>query len=250
MVSLRLWNLKNTFSATYLLLITSALNPVWSNDWDSKRQVLINEINEDVRLTARYIDKRDLNPQVMKSISITPRHEFVPKHLRRYAYDNRPLPIGFGQTISQPYIVALMTDLLNTDPSHIVLEVGTGSGYQAAILAPLVTQVYSIEIVEPLEKSAKERLGRLGYENITVKRGDGFYGWPEHGPFDSIIVTAASGQIPPPLIKQLKNGGRMVIPVGGPFSVQYLMLVEKDDDGKVFTRHVLPVRFVPLTGGH
>ncbi len=250
MASLTSWNRRVLCWSIGWALMTAPPLSAWSNDRSDERQVLIDEIIDEVRLTAHYIGKRDLNPRVMNAISTTPRHEFVPLHLRRYAYENRPLPIGYGQTISQPYIVALMTDLLDTEPSHAVLEVGTGSGYQAAVLAPLVAQVYTIEIIEPLEKSAKKRLRELKYHNITVKQGDGFYGWPEHAPFDSIIVTAASGQIPPPLIKQLKNGGRMVIPVGSPFSIQYLMLVEKDDEGNVSTRHVLPVRFVPLTGEH
>jgi protein-L-isoaspartate(D-aspartate) O-methyltransferase len=186
----------------------------------------------------------------MKAMSSVPRHEFVPKSIRHAAYINRPLPIGYGQTISQPYIVALMTDLLDIDSDAIVLEVGTGSGYQAAILAELVKKVYTIEIIKELGQQAKVRLKVLGYENITVRIGDGYYGLEEHAPFDGIIVTAAANQIPPPLIKQLRPGAKMVIPVGGPFMTQQLMLVEKRKDGEITTKQVLPVLFVPLTGGH
>jgi len=160
------------------------------------------------------------------------------------------LPIGHGQTISQPYIVALMTDLVDLDEEDIVLEIGTGSGYQAAILSELVNKVYTIEIVEPLGLSAGMRLARLGYKNIETRIGDGYYGWPEQGPFDAIIVTAASSHIPPPLVQQIKPGGIMMIPVGNQFQVQQLTLVTKDEAGVVITRQVLPVRFVPLTGRH
>jgi len=179
-----------------------------------------------------------------------PRHEFVPADQLDYAYENRPLPIGHGQTISQPYIVALMTDLIETRSDYSVLEVGTGSAYQAAVLAELVDKVYSIEIIEPLGEAASKRLARLGYENVRTRIGDGYYGWPEAAPFDAIVVTAASSHVPPPLIKQLKKGGRMVIPVGSRFMTQQLLFVEKDSQGEVFTRQVMPVRFVPLTGQH
>ena len=162
------------------------------------------------------------------------------------AYADRPVPIGYGQTMSQPFIVALMTDLLATEPGHVVLEVGTGSGYQAAILAPLVTRVCTIEIIPELGRSADAALKRLGYDNVRTRIGDGYYGWEDCGPFDGIVVTAATGQVPPPLIRQLKPGGRIVIPVGGPFLAQQLTLVEKEADGRVFTRQLLPVAFVPL----
>jgi protein-L-isoaspartate(D-aspartate) O-methyltransferase len=179
-----------------------------------------------------------------------PRHEFVPADQKPHAYDNRPLPIGHGQTISQPYIVAVMTALLNVQPDHAVLEIGTGSGYQAAVLAELAHAVYTIEIIEPLAKQAAQRLQRLGYANVTTRIGDGYYGWPKGGLFDSIIVTAAASHIPPPLLRQLKPGGRMVIPIGAPFMTQQLMLVEKLGDGAVKTRQLMPVRFVSFTGGH
>ncbi|HHJ39643.1 MAG: protein-L-isoaspartate O-methyltransferase [Methylothermaceae bacteria B42] len=213
------------------------------------RRQLLETIRQDFKETGGFTGKSELSPQVLKVIAAVPRHEFVPKEYRASAYENRPLPIGYGQTISQPYIVALMTELLEPKPDHIVLEVGTGSGYQAAVLARLVKHVYTIEIIEPLAKQAKERLKRLGYDNVTAKVGDGYYGWKAHAPFDGIIVTAAASHIPPPLVKQLKPGGRMVIPVGGRFLTQYLMLVEKDANGKVHTRQLLPVSFVPLTGG-
>ncbi|MBI2310916.1 MAG: protein-L-isoaspartate(D-aspartate) O-methyltransferase [Betaproteobacteria bacterium] len=188
--------------------------------------------------------------RVMDALAKVPRHRFVPANQMSHAYENRPLPIGYGQTISQPYIVALMTDLANPQPGQKVLEIGTGSGYQAAILAELAGWVYTIEIVEPLAKQAEERLKALDYRNVEVQAGDGYYGWAAHAPFDAIIVTAAASHVPPPLVKQLKPGGRMVIPVGTPFLTQNLMLVEKAADGSVSSRQILPVRFVPLTGGH
>ena len=197
-----------------------------------------------------YLDKTALDERVMIAMSSVPRHSFVPKSYVQLAYENRPLPIGEGQTISQPYIVAIMTDLLHIKPSDRVLEVGTGSGYQAAVLAELASKVYTIEIIQTLQKSAEKRIKNLGYNNIETKLGDGYYGWEKHAPFDAIMVTAAAGQIPPPLIKQLKPGGRMIIPVGGAFMTQYLILVEKRVNGTISTRQILPVRFVPLTGKH
>jgi protein-L-isoaspartate(D-aspartate) O-methyltransferase len=186
----------------------------------------------------------------MTSMSTVKRHELVPQQERRFAYENRPLPIGYGQTISQPYIVALMTELVEPNADDVVLEVGTGSGYQAAILAELVDHVYSIEIIEALATRAKSDLARLGYKNITTRLGDGYYGWEEHGPFDAIVVTAAASHVPPPLVEQLKPGGRMVIPVGGRFMTQTLLLLEKTEKGEVITRQFGAVRFVPLTGKH
>ena len=188
--------------------------------------------------------------RVLDVLAKVPRHGFVPAAQLRHAYDNRPLPIGYGQTISQPYIVALMTGLARPERGHKVLEIGTGSGYQAAVLAELVDRVYSIEIVEPLGRQAAKRLRVLGYDNIETRIGDGYYGWKEHAPFDSIVVTAAANSVPPPLIAQLKPGGRMVIPVGTGFFTQTLMLVQKDAAGRVRSTQVLPVRFVPLTGDH
>jgi protein-L-isoaspartate(D-aspartate) O-methyltransferase len=191
-----------------------------------------------------------IDPSILAVMREVPRHELVPEQVRNSAYEDTPLSIGQGQTISQPYIVALMSSLAKPAKHHVVLEVGTGSGYQAAVLARLVAHVYSVEIVEPLARRAAERLNELGYQNVTVRQGDGHQGWAEHAPFDAIVVTAAAREIPPALIDQLKPGGRMVIPVGERFSTQNLMLVEKDKDGKAHTRRaLLPVRFVPLTGG-
>ena len=184
--------------------------------------------------------------RVIQAMLTVPRHEFVPEHNRRFAYSDMPLPIGHGQTISQPYVVALMTDLLDVDADDVVLEIGTGSGYQAAVLAELVQRVYTIEIIDELARGAEALLLRLGYENVFVKSGDGYFGWPENGPFDAIIVTAAPSHVPPPLIEQLKPGGKMVIPVGPVFTVQNLLLIEKQEDGSVQQRSILPVRFVPL----
>ena len=183
---------------------------------------------------------------VLKAMAAVPRHEFVPEDLTARAYGDHPLPIGYGQTISQPYIVAEMTRQLNLKPDSRVLEIGTGSGYQAAVLTHFTPYVYSMEIVGPLAGPAARRLKRLGYDPVEVRHGDGFEGWPEKGPFDAIIVTCAAGQIPPPLVKQLKPGGRMVIPVGGVFATQWLMLVEKDPEGKVRSRSLMAVQFVPL----
>jgi protein-L-isoaspartate(D-aspartate) O-methyltransferase len=214
------------------------------------RNALLREIAGDARITSDYTGRAAFDPRVMDALASVPRHEFVPPDLQPAAYENRPLPIGYGQTISQPYIVALMTDMLNPKSDDVMLEVGTGSGYQAAVLAKLIKQVYTIEIIPPLAKRATERLKRLRYDNVTTRVGDGYYGWEAHAPFDGIIVTAAATQVPPPLIKQLKPGGRMLIPVGSRFLTQELLLVEKTPTGDIKTRQILPVRFVPLTGGH
>lgn len=232
------------------LLVFAGPGLAGADDFARAHETLMQEIASEVRATGGYLGKNELDARVFEALRRVPRHEFVPEELRGAAYENRPLPIGHGQTISQPYIVAVMTDLLKPARGQRVLEVGTGSGYQAAVLAELVDRVYTIEIVEPLARSARERLARLGYDNITVRTGDGYYGWEEHALFDAIVVTAAAGQIPPPLIRQLKPGGRMVIPVGSRFMVQHLVLVEKGPDGSVTTRQLLPVAFVPLTGGH
>ncbi len=190
---------------------------------------------------------RDItNPRVLAAMGKVPRHELVPPALRQEAYEDRPLPIGHGQTISQPYIVAFMTEKLDPKPTDRVLEIGTGSGYQAGILAELVAEVYTIEIVEPLAQRAMADLARLGYTNIWVKAGDGYQGWPEKAPFDAIIVTCAPDHVPQPLVDQLKEGGRMIIPVG-PLGDQQLYLLEKHD-GMIRRQAVLPVRFVPMTG--
>ena len=236
------------YLAVFLAISTGAESA--DDAYQIQRRAMVQEIEADVRATSLYIDTDALDPQVMKVMGKVRRHEFVPTEQRSRAYQNRPLPIGHGQTISQPYIVALMTDLLRLRPGARVLEVGTGSGYQAAVLGELVREVYTIEIIEALGEQARERLQRLGYGGVRVQLGDGYYGWREYAPFDAIVVTAAASHIPPPLVEQLKPGGRMVIPVGGRFQVQQLTLIEKDPDGKTRTRQILPVRFVPLTGKH
>lgn len=220
-----------------------------ADDFDRQRQRLTAEIAALAQETAAETGRREFAAPVMAAMDRVPRHRFVPEKQVPHAYENRPLPIGHGQTISQPYIVALMTDLIDPQPGQIVLEIGTGSGYQAAVLAELVGRVYSIEIIEPLARQATERLKALDYANIETRAGDGYPGWEEAAPFDAIVVTAAASHVPPPLIRQLKPGGRMVIPVGAHFMAQYLLLVEKKADGAITTRQILPVRFVPLTGG-
>lgn len=187
---------------------------------------------------------------VLAAMEAVERHKFVPSNMQEYAYQDRALPIGHGQTISQPYMVAIMTELARPRPDHVVLEVGTGSGYQAAVLAHIVAQVYTIEIVEPLGEQARDRLHHLGYDKVKVRIGDGYQGWAENGPFDSIIVTAAPDHIPAPLVEQLETGGRMVIPVGPEGRVQVLRVLEKQNDGSIRETEVMPVRFVPLVGDH
>lgn len=209
---------------------------------------MLKEIEMEVELTHHLIGKNALNKRVMKAMGKVPRHRFIPKELRSCAYDNGPVPIGSDQTISQPYIVALMTDLLDPKPDDSILEIGTGSGYQAAILSRLVRHVYSVEIIEELATTARARLKELNYHNIEVRAGDGYLGWPEHAPFDGIIVTAAAPHIPPPLVEQLRAGGRLVLPIGQPFRYQELIVIEKSQDGTLKTREVLGVSFVPLTG--
>ncbi len=185
---------------------------------------------------------------VLEAMRQVPRHLFVPPEHSRAAYADRPLRIGHGQTISQPYIVAYMTELLQVEPGERVLEIGTGSGYQAAVLTELTPHVYSIEIIKELAEQAAERLKKLGYDTVRVKAADGYFGWVEHAPFDGIIVTCVAGHIPPPLLEQLKPGGRMVIPVGGVYETQFLVVVSKDEEGNTRSEQVLPVQFVPMTG--
>jgi len=211
------------------------------------QRAMLQDIEEEVALTRRDIGKNTLDKRVMTAMARVPRECFVPDTARFLAFSNGPVHIGHGQTISQPYIVALMSDLIAPESDSVVLEIGTGSGYQAAVLSQLVRHVYSIEIVAPLAQEAGERLQRLGYSNVTVRHGDGYQGWPEHAPFDAIVVTAAAPYIPPPLIEQLKPGGRLVIPVGLPGYIQELKLVEKQADGSISSRDILTVAFVPLT---
>jgi len=233
------------FGLTFL----TSFNVPASENFEKQRSEMVSEIEQEVFVTASFLQKAALDKRVVDALLKVPRHEFVPTDQRPHAYENRPLPIGYGQTISQPYIVAIMTDLLKLEPAHRVLEIGTGSGYQGAILAELVSEVYTIEIIGALAEQAKERFKRLGYEKIKTHFGDGYYGWGSFAPFDAIVVTAAADHVPPPLIQQLKPGGRMIIPVGGKFTVQQLVLIEKDQKNKVTLRQILPVQFVPLTRG-
>lgn len=211
---------------------------------------LMAEIANDLRSTRGYTGRAELHPRVSEAMATVNRHDFVPSYGPEAAYANRPLPIGHGQTISQPFIVALMTDLLDPQEDHVVLEIGTGSGYQAAVLSTIVKHVYSIEIIPELAASATELLNELGYHNVSVRTGDGYFGWPEAGPYDGIVVTAVGPDIPPKLVEQLKIGGRMVLPVGTQYSAQDLTVVTKQADGSITTEEVLPVAFVPLTGDH
>jgi len=203
-----------------------------------------------LRQIARPADGRTrvTDEKVLGAIRAVPRHVFVPETNRQYAYRDRPLSIGHGQTISQPYMVAFMTELLEIDPRSKVLEIGTGSGYQVAVLAHLTPHVYSIEIVEPLHAVTSRVLREQGYDQVTLRAGDGYYGWAEHAPFDAIIVTCAAGHLPPPLWEQLKPGGRIVIPIGGPFEVQRLVVLTKRADGTRRSKTIMAVRFVPMTG--
>jgi protein-L-isoaspartate(D-aspartate) O-methyltransferase len=209
---------------------------------------MLDAVRASVSDSSDYTGISQLSARVITALASVPREEFVPTAYRHLAYDNTPLPIAAGQTISQPLIVALMTELLDPQPDDIVLEVGTGSGYQAAVLSSLVAQVYSIEIVEELARGAEAVLDELGYTNVVVRAGDGYAGWPEHAPFDAIIVTAAAEELPPPLLQQLKPGGKLVIPVGERHGYQELLLIEVDNNGEINKQSVLPVRFVPLTG--
>lgn len=203
----------------------------------------------DEMVTEQIEDRGITNQPTIDALRKVPRHKFVPPNSIERAYRDSPLPIGYGQTISQPYIVAFMTAAINPKPSQKVLEIGTGSGYQAAVLAKIVDEVYTIEIITELYNSSNKRLNELGYKNVYCRNSDGYYGWKEFAPFDAIVVTAAAEYIPPPLIEQLKDGGKMIIPVGSPYLTQMLILVEKKGE-EVFTTSLLPVRFVPFTRGN
>lgn len=216
--------------------------------WERERATLLERIDAEFEATKDHTGRTELDARVRQSISDVSRHLFVPPAEKPLAYINHALPIGFHQTISQPFIVALMTDVLETRPHHVVLEIGTGSGYQAAVLSSLVRKLYSIEVIEKLARSAADRLRRLGYSNVDVRSGNGALGWPEHAPYDGIIVTAAAPAVPPKLIEQLKPNGRLVMPIGDPFG-QSLTLIKKRPDGTLDTRPILPVAFVPLVGG-
>jgi protein-L-isoaspartate(D-aspartate) O-methyltransferase len=241
----RIFKIPFLFLAVFCLFTSIKLPLAISADYDdsfflNKRKDMVNE-----QIAGRGVRDK----MVLQAMISVPRHLFVPESNILSSYDDTPLPIGYGQTISQPYIVAYMTEILSLNKNDCVLEVGTGSGYQAAVLSPIVKKVYSMEIIPELARLAALRLKKSGYGNVEVTQGDGYYGWEKHAPFDAIIVTAAAGHIPTSLLKQLKNGGRMVIPIGGPFMVQNLILVNKDKEGKITTRNLMMVRFVPLTGG-
>ena len=215
--------------------------------WEPQRRRMVEEIVALAREARAATGRAALSERVLAAMAKVPRHELVPAEQKAVAYANRPLPIGLGQTISQPFIVALMTDLMEVKPGDRVLEIGTGSGYQAAVLAELAATVYTVEIVEPLAREAAGRLHQLGYRNVVARVGDGYQGWPEHAPFDAIMVTAAPREVPQPLIEQLKPGGRLVAPIGGQAAGQALLLIEKKTDGTVMRRYILAVSFVPLT---
>jgi len=232
----------------YLLMGLFSYTVHAADDYARQRQQMVADIKDMAAYTAGHTGREAFADQVMQAMMKVPRHEFVPNEVKSHAYVNSAMPIGMDQTISQPYIVALMTDLAGVDQNSNVLEVGTGSGYQAAVLAELVNHVYTIEIIEALGLRAEQDLQRLDYQNVTVRIGDGYAGWPEQAPFDAILVTAAIEKVPQPLLDQLKPGGRLVIPLGKPRSAQSLTLVEKTADDKIVYHEILPVAFVPLTG--
>jgi len=236
------------FSRTSLLIAAGlALSGACGQtSYDSQRQMLIEQLRDESRLSEDY-GAPPISERTLAVLGQVPRHEFVPDEQKRYAYENRPLSIGARQTISQPYIVALMTDLADVTKTDVVLEIGTGSGYQAAVLSELAGRVYTIEIVEELGRRAANTLERLEYDNVTARVGDGYAGWPDRAPFDAILVTAAPEEIPKPLIEQLAVGGRMVVPVGAENEVQILQVLTKGDNGQVSISNVIAVRFVPLT---
>ena len=227
-------------------LVPACAQPDLGSDYEAERRALVAEIERTVARTRAQTGLAALDARVLDAIGRVPRHELVPAALRARAYENRALPIGEGQTISQPYVVALMTHLAALGEEAIVLEIGTGSGYQAAVLAEIAREVYTIEIIEPLGRRAEAALARLGYRNVTVRVGDGYAGWPEHAPFDAILVTAAPEEVPAPLVEQLAPGGRLVVPVGAQGSAQSLRVIEKDAAGEVTETDILPVLFVPF----
>lgn len=232
------------------LLLAALTVPVAAQPLPEERARMLHDIEAMASDAASWTGSAELSAPVLRAMGRVPRHEFVPPALRAQAWSNRPLPIGAGQTISQPYIVALMSDLLGVGSGARVLEVGTGSGYQAAVLAEMGVTVFSVEIIDALAREAAARLQRLGYARVSVRAGDGYHGWPQHAPFDGIIVTAAAPHVPQPLVDQLVTGGRLVIPVGPQHGAQHLLVIEKREGGAMDTRKVLPVRFVPLTGEH
>jgi protein-L-isoaspartate(D-aspartate) O-methyltransferase len=240
------WRPAFLLCALAVFFVSGAPNVLGDGDFSRMRAQMIQVIEAHQRGTLLERHGEAFDPRVLDVMGQTPRHLFVPESKRNEAYADRPLPIGYGQTISQPFIVAFMTHMLKPEPDHVVLEVGTGSGYQAAVLAPLVHRVCTIEIIPELGESARQRLEEQGYDNVRTRVGDGYYGWEDCGPFDSIVVTAAGNHLPPPLIEQLKPDGRLIMPVGGPFVMQHLVLATKGADERLYTRNLLPVAFVPL----
>jgi protein-L-isoaspartate(D-aspartate) O-methyltransferase len=230
-----------------LSMVAAAREATAQDECVRERAAMVETIRAYARSSAGVLGQQGLSERVLEAMGQTKRHLFIPERSCSIAYADGPVPIGRGQTISQPYIVALMTHLAEVAPDHVVLEVGTGSGYQAAILAHLARKVCTIEIIPQLAEAAAKTLRDLAYDNVSVRLGDGYVGWPECGPFDAIVVTAALGELPPPLIEQLKVGGRLVMPVGPVYSTQHLTVVEKIAAGKTSTRAVAPVRFVPFT---
>jgi len=222
--------------------------PELPSDWPPKHEADTFGENREWMVRTQIAARGVRDEAVLRAMKIVPRHSFVPVGVRPYAYEDRPLPIGYDQTISQPYIVASMTEELKLEVGMKVLEIGTGSGYQAAVLAQITPWVFTIEIKKGLAARAKGTLKRLGYKTVEVRQGDGYYGWKEEAPFDAIIVTAAAPHVPPPLVEQLKPGGRMILPVGPAFGTQDLRLVTKDEEGKIRSKSLYAVRFVPLTG--
>ena len=237
-------------SCLLLLLLPGLIRAETDPHGGSGLRFMLDEIRRDARETAPYTGRSQISVRVMDAMGRVPRERYVPSQAAHLAYFNRPLAIGHGQTISQPFIVALMTDLLDVAPTHKVLEIGTGSGYQAAILGELVRSVYTIEIVPALAQRATETLAEQGYDNVHVRAGDGWFGWPEQAPFDAVIVTAVAEEVPPRLLDQVAPGGRMVMPLVDPDGAQMLVLITKVERGSVSRRDVLPVAFVPLTGDH
>lgn len=235
MISLRL-------PVVFLILALSAAGPPYAAPEDPLAAARLAMVTDQIQREGIS------DPRVLQAMREVPRHSFVPAGVRSRAYEPRPLPIGEGQTISQPYIVAFMTEILRLKETDRVLEVGTGSGYQAAVASRIAREVYTMEIFESLAAGSRRRLADLGFRNVQVRQGDGYYGWEEKAPFDAIIVTCAGGHIPPPLLRQLANGGRMVMPIGGPFLTQNLVFIEKGADGSISQRNVLPVAFVRLLG--
>lgn len=249
---------------TYVLSIVS-IGPAWA-DGNSSQTPEPNQANKPLRPTHdhvafsqrreernkmvdKQIQRRGVDdPNVLRALRTVPRHAFVRAADQYRAYDDQPLPIGLGQTISQPYIVGYMTDALKLKSDDKILEVGTGSGYQAAVCAEIAGEVYTIEIIDELAKSAAKRMEELGYRNVQVKSADGYFGWAEHGPFDAVIITCATGIVPPPLLEQLKPGGKMILPKGSPYGAQTLVLINKNERGEIRSKHLLPVRFVPMLG--